>query len=375
MGNLWYCVAPFRQVFIDNNGVSACCQIPRQPGTLADWYASTELAQLQHQLLAGIKPSVCHRCVTQEAQTGNSLRIENNRDYNNEIFTDTVMNFIDYRASNICNFSCRSCGPDFSNKIARESEKSVKLQKFYQAKPDKVARVDEANFTYVIENLDSVDRLMFTGGEPTKMPEVKSMLTEVIKRAANRIGVLITTNGSFDDDFWYELSNRIPNLHWTLSLDAVGEAAEIIRHGTVWSQIEYNARWLATHAASFSVNTTVTNISLFQIKPLLRFVAELKANANGYNGCNHRFHISLRPFRLAADNLSPELLEQAKMYIQNCIDDGPWLDSQITVLNQLHNLLTSATFHPKLWSISQEFNEELDHLRHQSYQTLFTPSD
>ena len=214
---------------------------------------------------------------------------------------------------------------------------------------------------------------MFTGGEPTKMPEVKSMLERVVDLAGHRIGIMLTTNGSFTEPFWYDLVDKIPNLHWTLSLDAVGSAAEIIRHGTHWSTVEKNARWLAKNASSLMVNTVVTNISLFQLNPLLQFVKELQTDSNGRNGCDHRFHVSTRPYRLSADNLDPEKLQKAMPYLEYCLQNST-IESQKDMLVSLINQIKSAKFDQTLWDSAQEYNQCLDELRAENYQELFEPS-
>jgi sulfatase maturation enzyme AslB (radical SAM superfamily) len=282
------------------------------------------------------------------------------------------MNFVDYRASNICNFKCRSCSPIFSNGIASETNRSLTLQKFFQIEKEKVAKVSDSNFEYIIENLDQLDRLMFTGGEPTRMPEVKSMLERVVELAGHRIGIMITTNGSFTDPFWYDLVDKIPNLHWTLSLDAVDSAAEIIRHGTHWLTVEKNARWLAKNATSLMINTVVTNISLFQLHPLLQFVRELQTGSNGHNGCDHRFHVSARPYYLSADNLDPDKLQKAVPYLEYCLQNST-IESQKDMLVSLIKQIKTAKFDQTLWNNSQEYNQCLDELRTENHQELFVP--
>jgi hypothetical protein len=368
----WYCVAPFRQVYIDNTGVSPCCQYSRLNTDLSTWFSGPELKSIQTQILSNQRPASCESCAQQEATFGQSLRTQSNRDYNNEIFTDTKINFVDYRASNICNFKCRSCSPTFSNGIANETNRSLTLQKFFQIEPEKIARVSESNFEYIIENLQHIDRLMFTGGEPTKMPEVKTMLEKVIERDGHRIGILITTNGSFTDSFWYDIVDKIPNLHWTLSLDAVGSAAGVIRHGTHWPTVEKNARWLAKNVASLMINTVVTNISLFQLNPLLQFVSELQQISNGRNGCDHRFHVSSRPYRLAADNLDLDKLQQAVPYLEYCLQHST-VESQKSMLSSLIKQMTAAKFDQRLWESCQEYNQCLDDFRAENHLELFTP--
>lgn len=368
-----YCAAPFRQVYIDNNGVAPCCKFPRQNTDLENWYAGTQLKSIQSKFLNDQLPAPCESCVREERSFGHSLRTQSNKDFDNKIFFDTKMNFVDYRANNICNFKCRSCTPAFSNGIANEARRAPNLQKFFSVKPDKVARVSSSNFDYVIQNLDQIDRLMFTGGEPTIMPEVRGMLDRVVEKHGDRIGILITTNGSFTDSFWYDLVDKIPNLHWTLSLDAVGSAAGIIRHGTHWPTVEHNAKWLAKHAASLMINTVVTNLSLFHLHPLCEFVAELQKNSNGTNGCDHQFHVSTRPYYLSADNLDSDKLQAALGYLDYCLAHAT-VGSQKRMLTSLIEQIKAAKFDSVLWDRCQEYNLSLDQLRGENHSVLFEPS-
>ena len=91
---------------------------------LDEWPTHPELIKLQQELLAGNKPAVCKTCIKQEQIYGTSLRTNSNRDYNNQIFTDTNIDFIDFRSVNICNFKCRTCEPFFSNGIAADVKRS-----------------------------------------------------------------------------------------------------------------------------------------------------------------------------------------------------------------------------------------------------------
>jgi len=368
----WYCVAPFRQAYIDNTGVSACCQHPRTATNLASWSTHPTLQQLQQQFLAGEQPPQCQGCVNSEARFGQSLRTQSNQDYRNEIYTDTVINFVDYRASNICNFKCRSCDPIFSHGIAQEVARNSELQKFYIVNQNKVEMVDTENFKWVIDNLDQIDRLMFTGGEPTVMPEVRLMLDQVINKAADRINVLITTNGSFVDDFWYNLPNKIKNLHWTLSLDSVGTAAEIVRHGTEWDTVKHNAEWLAKNASSLMINSTVTNLSLFQLYPLLTFVQQLKAISNGHNGCDHKLQMCRMPTHLSPLNLTAELLTTAVAYVQQC-QTLDLLESQQNFLAGLLDELKKSKPVPQQWANFEKINAIQDQLRNENHQVLMVP--
>lgn len=371
----WYCPLPFRHAYVDSNGVAACCQTPRQAVALQDWSQNNYLAQLQAAVLSGVPPKVCQGCVKQEQAQGRSLRTDALRDYNYQRFEHTEIDFVDYRSNNICNFKCRTCEPAFSHGIAVETKNNTVLKKFYKHTPEKTVRVTEQNAVWIHQNIDVIKRLMITGGEPTFMPEVRKIVERVIYDGLDT-DLLITTNASFVDDFWYEATRRHDRLHWTVSIDAVGAAAEIVRYGTQWNQVEKNVRWLASHAASMDVNTVVSNLNVLQLHPLLQFVQEIQQDSrsprgrHGDQGVRHQFHICQRPYHLSADNWPDALKASVLNHLQQCQNLD--LDSeQAAMVQGLFDTIAQSEFDPDLWSLSQQYNQELDTIRNQNYNTLY----
>ena len=384
----WYCVLPFRHAFVDSVGVSACCNTRRYPVSLEQWAHNPNLKALQQELLSGSIPMQCETCEQQELTQGRSLRTDSNNDYGNQIFTDTRISFIDYRSSNICNFKCRSCSPIFSHGIAQEVKANRELLPFHQLLDNKTVSamldsktmsVTDDNQQWIIDNLDQIDRLLFTGGEPTMIPGIKNIIQEVVQRHRNRIQLLITTNASFTDSFWYELTKSVPNLHWTVSIDAVGAAAEIVRHGTKWHIVESNVRWLAQNATSLNINTVVTNLNVFQLQPLLKFAKTMNMfsippmGRHGDVGCRHQFSVCNRPYYLSADNWPDDLKTQAVEYLTDCLALD--LDNeQHSMVTGLRAQIASAQFDLDLWERTQQYNSTLDTIRSEDYTALYTPN-
>jgi organic radical activating enzyme len=372
----WYCPLPFRHAYVDSTGIAACCQTPRYQTTLDKWPTHPNLVKLQNELLNGDKPKICTGCVQQENAYGTSLRTNSNRDYNNQVFTDTQLDFIDFRSINICNFKCRSCSPTFSHGIAQEINHYPELKKFLGRPPEtKTVSVTDANIDWITSNLGSLKRIMFTGGEPTVIPGVRELI-KIIKQDFKDIQVLITSNASFQDEFWFEITEQLSNLHWTVSVDAVGPAAEIVRHGSDWAVIERNVSWLAQHANSLDINSVVTNLTVFGLRPLLEFgrhMQKLSINPVGRHGdlgCRHQFFVCQRPYMLAADNLSTELQLQAVDYLESCLNLD--LDNeQQNMLAGLIDQIKSAEFNSLLWDRSQSYNQTLDQIRNEKHLTLF----
>lgn len=298
------------------------------------------------------------------------MRTDANRDYNNQQFDSTCIDFIDYRSSNICNFKCRSCSPLFSHGIDAEAKANTDLVKFYKGvNQSKTVSLSDVNQQWITNNLGQINRLMITGGEPTVMPSVKNILHAALESNPD-IHILITTNGSFTDEFWYDITRNMPNLHWTLSLDAVGSAAEIVRHGTVWSTVEHNAIWLAKHARSFSVNTVISNLNLVQLKPLLEFVMFLKT-LSSTNGCDHLFHVCQKPDILAADNITKSQRAGVLQHLSQCLDLSLPQDQQGAIAG-LIDLVQQAKIDSRLLDQAQTFNTLLDSIRNERSADLYT---
>jgi sulfatase maturation enzyme AslB (radical SAM superfamily) len=372
----WYCPLPFRHAYIDSSGIAVCCQTKRYQVSLNEWHSHPDLIKLQQELLAGNKPAVCKPCINQEQIYGTSLRTNSNRDYNNQVFTDTNLDFIDFRSVNICNFKCRSCNPLFSHGITQEINNYPELTQFFGHTPkSKTVSVTDTNIDWIMRNLGSLKRIMFTGGEPTVIPGVRDLIKK-IKQDHKEIAIMITSNASFQDDFWFEITEQLPNLHWTVSVDAVGPAAEIVRHGSDWRVIEQNVSWLAKHANSLDINSVVSNLTVFGLKPLLEFGRRMQqlsivpVGRHGDKGCRHQFFVCQRPYWLAADNLSEELLLQAVDYLESCTTLD--LDEeQRNMLNGLIAQINSAKFDPQLWNRNQSYNQILNQIRNENHLTLY----
>ena len=372
----WYCPLPFRHAYIDSTGIAACCQTPRYQVSLDEWPTHPELLKLQQELLNGNISKACQGCAQQESKFGTSLRTDSNKDYNNQVFTDTKLDFIDFRSVNICNFKCRSCNPVFSHGITQEINKYPELQKFLGPPPtSKTVSVTDVNIDWIMRNLGSLKRIMFTGGEPTVIPGVRALIKK-IKQDHKDVMIMITSNASFQDDFWFEITEQLPNLHWTVSIDAVGPAAEIVRHGSDWAVIDRNVTWLAQHAQSLDINSVVSNLTVFGMKPLLEFGRRMQqlsitpSGRHGDLGCRHQFFVCQRPYHLAADNLSEELLPLAVDYLESCLP----LDLDEEQRNMLTGLIVqinSAKFDFTLWESSQSYNQILNQIRHENHLTLY----
>jgi sulfatase maturation enzyme AslB (radical SAM superfamily) len=370
-----YCPLPFRAAYIDPTGIKACCRDTQWHNfSIAEWLESDKLKEIQEGILSGNMPDFCvNDCLREEREFGQSLRTEALRDYNNEVFTDTSIDFIDYRASNVCNFKCRSCQPTYSHGINQEVQKHPELKNVYgPGFNDKKITIDSTNKDWILDNIRNIKRLMFTGGEPTVMSEPKEIISYILDNNIQDISILITSNGSFTDEFWKKFTKSYSNLHWTISIDAVGKDAEIVRHGTDWDVVYNNLKWLAVNANSLDVNTVVSNLNVKRLKPLLKTISELQqiskypSGKQGDMGLRHQFFIIQLPHYLAANNWPENEKDEILDYLSTCFDLT--LDNEQTnIIRNLINSISNTKFDNNKWEQSNRFNVFIDEIRNESH--------
>jgi sulfatase maturation enzyme AslB (radical SAM superfamily) len=376
----WYCPLPFRHVFVDSTGVSPCCQTARQPTSLGDWHQDPYLSRIQQSFRDNQVDPDCQGCQHNEHAFGHSLRLDALRDYDNKQFDSLAVDFVDYRANNFCNFKCRSCDSVFSNGIAAEVRQHPELGDFYSQVPSKTVSMHTSNKEWILKNLSGIRRLMFTGGEPTIIPEVREIIEQIVHKQYKHLQIMITSNGSFVDDFWRDLTSEHHNLHWTISVDAVGAAAAVIRHGSDWQRVKDNVEWLAQHSQSLDINTVVTNLNVLQLKPLLRFVRATQllsrspTGRHGDLGLRHQFFVCQDPYHLSATNWPTHDRPTVLAYLDSCLALD--LDSeQHNMVQRLHQAILDAEFDQDQWQRGETLNVVLDKIRGQNHLELRLPHD
>lgn len=131
---------------------------------------------------------------------------------------------VDVRWSNLCNFSCVYCGPDFSSKW--ENEINVKINR-----PDELKQKEFKN--YIFDHAAQLKHVYLAGGEPLLMKENLEFL-ELLKEKNPEVNLRINTNLSKVDTRIFDLICTFKNVHWVISVESMEEEYEYIRHGGKW---------------------------------------------------------------------------------------------------------------------------------------------
>jgi sulfatase maturation enzyme AslB (radical SAM superfamily) len=213
------------------------------------------------------------------------MRNDSNRNYGhliNEInqteadgtHPEFKIRYWDVRFSNLCNFSCRSCGPIFSSNWYNDH---VKL---YNTKPDvlgrEMARVEytagdeDSMLEQMLPHIPYLEQVYFAGGEPLIMKEHYFMLEKLIEHGKTDVRIQYNTNFSelaFKDKHVFNYWKHFKNISVGASLDASGERAELMRKGTDWEQAINNRRRMIEEVphVDFYVAATISAMNVLHI--------------------------------------------------------------------------------------------------------------
>ena len=263
------CAVPWVHLNFEPNGkVVPCCLTSHHnyfagdlnTQTIDEIWNSDNMKNLRKQMIAGEEPKICATCFDREKVTGESGRIYQNREFPKviEIIPEITepdgtcktmeLKYWDFRFSNLCNFKCRSCGPRYSSAWVPDAKK---LGYTDQEKVWSIENVDQqTNFDFLKEQVQHVQKIYFAGGEPLLMPEHWQTLDMLV--ANNRFDVKLSYNTNLSTltygkknvlDYWRKW--EWGKLEVWPSIDEIGERAELIRSGTVWTKVEENLKELA----------------------------------------------------------------------------------------------------------------------------------
>ena len=156
----------------------------------------------------------------------------------------------DIRWSNLCNFACIYCSPQFSSKWA--SEEGVNTPT-----PDNTQK--EKFKEYILERASTLKHVYLAGGEPLLMKENLELLDAIDPN----VNLRINTNLSKVDTQVFERICKFKNVHWIVSVETIEEEFEYIRHGGRWADFVDNLKIINSlgHKVTFNMLHFLLNYS------------------------------------------------------------------------------------------------------------------
>ena len=218
------------------------------------------------------------------------------------------LNTIDVRWTNLCNFACVYCGPEFSSSWADELETKI-------TKPDNVRFNDFKR--YIFDHAATLKHVYLAGGEPLLMKENIELL-DLLQKVNPGVNLRINTNLSKTNTQVFDRICEFKNVHWTVSVETMADEFEYIRYGGSCTDFLENLLTIQklNHKISFNMLWLLLNYrSVFTCVDYL--------NSLGFHNNSFIIGALLTPEYLNIRHLPDCMLQLIKQELQDRIDQGP----------------------------------------------------
>jgi MoaA/NifB/PqqE/SkfB family radical SAM enzyme len=330
--NPYFCPMPWTGLMYNFDGsVKNCIRSAGPLGNIKDQPIEQILLennQVRQQQITTQQPvETCHTCYDLEyGKKGFDIisdRIFYIRELKNTpVDTYQVGNFdlktIDVRWTNLCNFACVYCGPEFSSKWADEL-------KIHPSVPD-AQQLDEFK-NYIYDHAGQLKHVYLAGGEPLLMKENLLLL----EKLDPRVNIRINTNLSKVDTRVFDEVCKFRNVHWTVSVETIKDEFEYIRFGGCWSDFLDNLNTIRKldHKISFNMLWFLLNYdTVFECVDYLKRL--------GFHNNSFIIGALLNPDYLNIRHLPENVLNLLKTKLESKINEQPGYLLEDSYRNMLH---------------------------------------
>jgi radical SAM protein with 4Fe4S-binding SPASM domain len=318
-----FCVAPWVNLNVAIGGaVRPCCEFKADFGDVkhrsidAIWNGE-DFRELRARLAKDEKDDRCSKCYEIEATGGQSLRKLYNESEAGRIdrirkraeageLPVPLPTALDLRFSNLCNFSCRTCGHSASTKWFAEAR-----QMGWAVAPEALIKSFDSTqlaMQALTPLLPEVESLYFAGGEPLLLAEHYAILNDLVARGRTDVKIVYNSNMSalrLGKHDVLGLWSSFENVTIQVSIDGSGARGELIREGLSWAGFVANLAEIKARCPHVRMNFGVT-VSVFNIFVLPELYRELLAL-----GCagpaDFHFHVLQEPDYYSVQILPREL--------------------------------------------------------------------
>lgn len=330
-----HCVAPFSSLLLLTNIAQACCnwqadqRLTQGPfidrnKTINEIFNGTN-GKIRDLFLNGKFKNykICNKCFEPHQHQYKIHNMYAQENANHDYITNPLLTSLHIQPSNLCNLACRFCSPNNSNLLAAEKVLSGYDQdvwttdqgdsvKKYEIK--KIA-VGTPLFDSIIQQVQHLNYLWFSGGEPLINPEVWVILKHAVSHGYSKnISLKFNTNGTVsltNDEI--EILKSFKHLDIDMSLDGVGELGEYIRTNLKFDKWVENYK-IYKREFQFATNYIgiVYTLTVYNVHKVVEFYRAISGVLSSYNMLPkiHINHLHY-PAELCISNLP----DPAKKYI------------------------------------------------------------
>jgi sulfatase maturation enzyme AslB (radical SAM superfamily) len=274
-----FCSLPFNSVQILNTGTTMpCCAFsPTKKITLNEYFQSSDLLSVKESFINGKFPVQCKNC-EQNEKTNNTIYRKLNSLFDSEEesikavgATYNKIKHLSLMTSNICNLKCLPCiGGSYIRMVEMEKLKIHPAGSVLKLSTLTRSAIDE------IAELDSIESLTLTGGEPFVDPVAIELIDKLVDCGKSKnIRIDINTNLTMITNASIEkLKNNFKQVYIKGSIDGLMEVNEYLRYPSKWEDIVKSIELIRSVGLDFVVTTAMSNLSLMRYYELLEWGLE-----------------------------------------------------------------------------------------------------
>jgi MoaA/NifB/PqqE/SkfB family radical SAM enzyme len=325
----------------------------------------------------------CNRCYEQEANGFFSMRNSANKSFGHHInlvdqtkndgtYQDFKIRYYDIRFTNLCNFSCRTCGSWFSSSWYQEETKIFGPRdhpQFMYAGKDKNDMWEQMQ-----EHIPHLEQIYFAGGEPLIMDEHYMILEELVKRKMFHVRLIYNTNFShtrLKDKSVFEYWKLFDSVGVGASLDDSYIRGEYIRKGQDWAETVENRRKMIEICPNvdFYISATVSMYNAWHVADFHREWVDLGL----IRPMDWNVNILQSPERQRIDVFPQEFKEKIEHKVREHIS---WLEPQDPLQRATNGYKSIITFmyqDDKTHLLPEFFKmtDKVDEFRKENFELVF----
>jgi len=301
-----FCAMPFTHVAVESNGdIRPCClgdPLKNPDGSTLSIIGKSIKEVLDHpthkafrqSFINNEQHSACHPCwgVYHNDRFSGRYVYSSSAKVNDEVYRimmgkqpEQKLMWLEIKAGNRCNLSCRICGLWNSAKWLKETHELKKLR-FGDSYPElknsqemiyntQSKWIDDVEFWKDIEGFDDIRIMHFMGGEPLMIDEHFEMLKAVAEKFdASKIYLWYNTNGTIlPTAEQEEILNKFKQVLWSVSIDDFGDKFNYQRKGADWLDVKDKLPYFFNKPNYHS--TIDATISIYNIFTFAEFIKEL----------------------------------------------------------------------------------------------------
>jgi hypothetical protein len=371
-----FCVIPFVHFSTKPSGdARLCClsshsYIKNEHGeklnvskySISEIWNSETMQNFRSKMLKNEFLQECRVCYENEAHGDESKRIIENRKFSSDVkeiqegrwatsnSNMPMPKYYDLRMGNKCNLKCRSCNPVFSSSWKLEYEKYKDDPVFRQYDGAYNISVNGMRWEEsplflkeLLENVDRVEELYITGGEPLLIEEHFVLLQEIVDRGyQKKIRLRYNTNLTVLPRKFLDLVSQFDKVQINCSFDGIGLRSDWLRHPSKWSILSKNFYKLVEELpkAKIVINCAISIFNVLYVHELFDFSREVTTNTGKF--IEVTVDIVHEPDYMSLNNLPLNLKTEAISRIKNIFEQHCLKDFEkkqlLQLLHRLENI-------------------------------------